>query len=209
MTNSLFEETEIIQSINYDQHEILLDIMKLYCPEGFELDPTYCRGGFYVHSGIPRPNYCFDINPVLPECHKADCRQLPLSDRSIKSAIFDPPFFATTQRSGKNGRMCVKYGYFESMVELKCLYWDSLVELHRVLVPQGILIFKCQDSVHGRQNYWSHCFVLQAAEKIGFRAEDLFIKLNKSAATPWNMEVQQHARKMHSYFWVLRKKGRP
>lgn len=206
MVNSLLEETKIISSINYDQHEILLDIMQLHCPDGFELDPTYNRGGFYRHAGIPRPKYCFDLTPLRPECQQADCRHLPLPDSSISTAILDPPFFATTQKSGKTGTMCNKYSYCESMVELRQLYRDCLQELSRVLVPMGILVFKCQDCVNGKQNQWMHVFVLNEAEKVGFRGIDLFIKINRSAPIPWNFVEQHHARKMHSYFWVLKKK---
>ena len=208
MINSLLEETKIIPSIGYDQHEILLDIMELHCPKGFELDPTYCEGGFYRHSGVPRPQYCFDIKPHRPECEQSDCRHLPLEDKSIRSAIFDPPFFATTWKSSSRGLMPIKYSCCESMPELHQLYEDSLRELYRVLFPQGVLIFKCQDSVHGRQNYFTHVWVCNKAEEIGFQAIDLFIKLNKSAPIPWNFQTQHHARKMHSYFWVFKKKGR-
>ena len=208
MVNSLLEETKIIPSIGFDQHEILLDIMQLHCPGGFELDPTYNVGGFYQHSGIPRPRYCFDIKSLRPECEQADCRHLPLPDNSIRSAIFDPPFFATTQKSGKGGLMPQKYSYVEKMRDLHELYEDCLRELSRVLAPQGILIFKCQDCVNGRSNWFTHVWICNKAEEFGFWAIDLFIKLNKSAPIPWNFVEQHHARKMHSYFWVFKKRGR-
>ncbi len=205
MNNSLLEETKIIRSINYDQHEIILDIIQLHCPWGIELDPTYCKGNFYRHSGIRRPKYCYDINPRDPSCLQGDCRQLPLEDGSIRSIIFDPPFFVTTEKSGKHGTMSTKYSYVETIPELHSLYEDSLKEFYRLLLPRGILIFKCMDSVNGRRNNFTHVWVMNRAEQIGYRAIDLFIKLNKSVPICWNMKKQNHARKYHCYFWIFKK----
>ncbi len=206
LINSLLEETKIIQSIGYDQHEIILDILQLHCPGGIELDPTYNVGGFYRHSGIPIPKYCFDINPLRPECLQGDCRQLPLPAGSIRSMIFDPPFMATSVRDGNTGKMAGRYSYVKTMPELHSLYEDSLKEFSRVLLPRGILIFKCQDSVNGRRNYFTHVWIMNKAEELGFQAIDLFIKLSKYTMRSWNHQRQFYARKHHSYFWVFKKK---
>ena len=205
MVNSLFQETQIIQSIGYDQHEIIMDILQLHCPDGIELDPTYNVGGFYRHSGIPRPKYIFDINPLRPECEKADCRQLPLPAGSIRSIIFDPPFFVADRKTSCNATMVKKYSCLKTLKELHSLYEDSLIEFSRVLLPQGILIFKCMDFVNGRKNTFVHVWVMNKAEEIGYRAIDLFIKLNKYVPISWNHHKQQHARKHHCYFWVFKK----
>ncbi len=207
MINSLREETKSIRTIGYDAHEIILDIIHLHCPGGIELDPTYNKGGFYKHSGIPRPRYCFDINPIRPECEKADCRQLPLPAGSIRSMIFDPPFIVTGQKSGNMGMMPLKYSYVENMKELHSLYEDSLAEFSRVLLPRGILIFKCMDSMNGQRNYFTHVWVMNKAEEYGFEAIDLFVKLSKRVCIAWNHtpENQKTARKYHCYFWIFKK----
>lgn len=206
MINSLLEETKIVSSIGYDQHEIILDIIQLHCPQGIELDPTYNKGGFYVHSGIRRPKYCYDINPVRPECLQGDCRQLPLPAGSIRSIIFDPPFLATGVKGGNTGTMACKYSWFENMETLHAFYEGSLKEFHRLLLPRGILIFKCMDIVSGSRNYFTHVWVMNRAEEIGYQAIDLFIKLNKAVPICWNMRKQRYARKYHCYFWIFRKK---
>jgi DNA modification methylase len=106
----------------------------------------------------------------------------------------------------RSGRMKQKYGASGGIMDTIGLYTAGMLELYRVLRSGGILVVKCQDTIWGRRNYWLHANVLLEAEKIGFRAEDLFIKLNKSAMMPWNMQRQNHARKMHSYFWVFKKR---
>lgn len=42
---TLFAQT--IRSTGYNQINILEDIMALYCPQGFECDPTFSKGNFY------------------------------------------------------------------------------------------------------------------------------------------------------------------
>jgi hypothetical protein len=69
-----------------------------------------------------------------------------------------------------------------------------------------VLIFKCQDKVSGGKQYFSHCFIKEEAEKIGFYPKDLFILLAKNRImADWQVENQKNARKFHSYFWVFEK----
>lgn len=201
--NVLFED--VIQSINFDQHEILKNIITLHCPDGFEVDPTFRTGGFYK-AGLRIPRYCFDIDSPDPRCEKADCRDLPLAPGSVRSLIFDPPFLHAG--GGTGGRMTKEYDGFKTTQDRTDMYIASLQEFWRVLEPQGILVFKCQDSTHGRRNQFVHVDVYNWAVAAGFVAVDLFIKLNKTAMIPLNFTKQQTARKMHSYFWVFRKPGR-
>lgn len=37
---------------------------------------------------------------------------------------------------------------------------------------------------------------------------DLFIFVSKSRPISWHIQLQNHARKMHSYFWVFKKRCR-
>lgn len=194
----------LIKTISYDQKELIEGILQLHSPWGIDLDPTYGAGGFYL--GIREPQYRFDINPVFPYVEKADCRRLPLARASIRSIMFDPPFFAG---GGSDGIMNSKYSSVPTMGDLYSLYTDALREFYRILKPSGRLIFKCQDSVVGRANHFVHVWVMYEAEIVGFHTIDLFIKLNKSAPVSPNQTGRQYfARKLHSYFWVFRKPGR-
>lgn len=79
-------------------------------------------------------------------------------------------------------------------------------EAYRVLKPNGILIFKCQDKVSSGKQYMSHVFIMNEAVKIGFYPKDLFILIAKNRLIAnWQIKSQKHARKFHSYFWVFEK----
>lgn len=201
----------MIKSINYNQTDILKDILQLYIPEGkFSADVTYSKGVFY--KDIPQPELKFDLIPQYEEVIKADCRQLPLEDNCLKSIMYDPPFLATsgkslTDESDISGNLIAKrFGTYKNEKELHTFYVDSLTELHRVLDNNGILVVKCQDKVSSGKQYLSHVFLINKAIQIGFYPIDLFVLLAKSRIyAAWQVKNQQHSRKFHSYFIVFKK----
>ena len=100
--------------------------------------------------------------------------------------------------------MSKRYGSFSCVDELRLFWKQSLFSLHRALRNRGILIVKCQDFVNGRRNYIFLEEILSLARDNNFQVLDLFILLAKSR--PIKMIKQQHARKYHSYFLVLKSK---
>jgi hypothetical protein len=203
----------MVKSISYNQHEIIKWIIALHCTTNIQLDPTYCRGNFYK-DGIIEPLWKFDITPVSTGVQQADCRYLPLDDNCIDTMIFDPPFLATRGKSlnmNTDGNKIVKrYGLqYCTEHDLHEFYVDSMIEFSRILKPNGVLIFKCQDKVSSGIQYLSHCFIIQLAVELGYYPQDIFILLAKNRITAnWQCANQKHARKFHSYFIVLRNGGR-
>ena len=200
----------MIKSVSYSQAEIIKNILSLYVPKGkIDIDPTYSKGVFYKNNGIEPPPLKFDISPQREDVKYGDSRCLPLEDESIDCEMFDPPFLATTGKSllADGGNIINKrFGVYPSEKLLHQLYVDSLKEAHRILKPNGILIFKCQDKVSSGKQYLSHNFIINEAVKIGFYPKDLFILLAKSRVTAnWQAKNQKHARKFHSYFLVFQK----
>ncbi|RIV19741.1 hypothetical protein DYU11_22695 [Fibrisoma montanum] len=194
-----------IMSVSYDQNELLQNIIELHLPEGIQVDATYGYGQFYT--AIPRPEYCFDIAPKKPEAVVADSRQLPLAAGTIRSIMFDPPFVVTNHKTSDEYVMGKKYGAYRTITQLREHYKASLDEFARVLRPYGMLVFKCQDFVHGRKNYFIHNEVLELAKEAGFKPVDLFILLAKNRFNG-AVNFQNHARKFHSYFWVFKRSGK-
>ena len=82
----------IIKSISYEQDEIIIDIMQLYCDNSFDVDLTYSTGNFYKN--IIDPKLKFDINPQVYDVIPSDYICIPLKDNSVTSLMFDPPLLA-------------------------------------------------------------------------------------------------------------------
>jgi len=199
---------DIIKTVSSNQSEILSSIIKLYCSTGFSLDPTYSRGIFYKN-GVPEPIYKSDLIPQSSSIMPCDCRKLPFPDNFLTSIIFDPPFVGGSRKDGKPGIIKERFSYFPNIPKLWQFYGESLIEFNRILMVDGILVFKCQDSVESAKQYITHVEVMNMAYRLGFHPEDLFILIANSRLISPNQWKQQHARKYHSYFWVFKKLKKP
>lgn len=196
-----------IYSVNDSQHEILKNILELYCPDGFEIDVTYNKGSFYK-KGVPKPRLKLDLHPQSPDVYQNDITKKFLGTELAQNIVFDPPFLCG-KSTGKNTYiMNERYSSFHSLQELKEMYSKALVNIHAYLKKKGILIVKCQDTVNGGQNHFNHIFVHDEAIKLGFEAIDLFISINRNPIVSKSQKRQLHSRKNHSYFFVFRKKSR-
>jgi len=207
---------ELIKSLSFDQIEIIKNILKLYVPCGcIDCDPTYSVGRFYHDrnfnsTGIKEPYWRLDLHPCDDSVMEGDSRCLPIDSESIRCEMFDPPFLATSgkslQENDDRNIIAHRFGVYPNEESLHQFYIDSMKEAYRILIDDGILIFKCQDKIaHGKQ-YISHVFIMNEAVKIGFYPEDLFILGAKTRlVADWQLKNQKHARKFHCYFWVFRK----
>ena len=149
--------TDFIKSIGYNQGEIIRNILKLHVPEEkIDCDPTFSTGAFYRNTGIDAPTFRFDIHPQCEGVVRADARYLPLADGSISCMMLDPPFLATKGKSLNNSDSNIinrRFGVYSDEKSLHRCYSDMLSEAYRVLKPNGILIFKCQDKVSSGKQY--------------------------------------------------------
>lgn len=193
----------MIKSISYSQDEIIQWIIDLYCPWGIDLDPTYSKGIFYRN--ITEPALKFDIAPQTDDTIAAPCTDIPLADNTVMSVMFDPPFTGGSRKNGKPGIIKTRFGFYKSIPALWGMYSLALAEMYRILRRNGILIFKCQDSIESGKQYFSEWYILKEAMKIGFYPRDKFILLAKSRLVSPNQKKQQHCRKFHCYFLVLEK----
>ncbi len=193
---------DLIRSIGYDQQEIINNILKLYNDsQPIDFDPCYNLGMFYKNNKVCAPRVKSDIKPLLQGVEKLDVQYLPFIDE-FNCIIFDPPFLAG---GGSGSKMAQRYGSFKNVEELQQFFVNSFFSLQRALKKKGLLIVKCQDFVSGRRNYFMIDFVLNLARDFNFKVLDLFILLSKTR--PTKIQHQQHARKYHSYFIVLKNKG--
>ena len=195
--------SEVIKSVSNSQDEIFRWIMDLYSIKQFDLDPTYSRGVFYKN--IPEPRLKFDLNPQVEGVKQSDCCNLPLSNASVSSIIFDPPFCFGVHGKTRDNISAKRFTVFESYSDLRQMYRKSLREFYRILQNKGVLVFKCQDYTDSKTTM-THCLVWQWAEEAGFYAKDLFIYVWTGGRIYNPKLTQRHARKFHSYFWILQKK---
>lgn len=201
-------EDVTVKSISYDQGEILDWIRLLHCHDGIDADATFGNGSFYK-SPSEWPEYRFDLDDTLENCTTASSTDLPLSDSSIRSIVFDPPFltYVRQNRTG-NGNMVMskRFSGYWRYDELENHYKESLREFSRVLMPKGIVIFKCQDIIHNHRMHPTHINVVNWGSEHGFRLCDMFILAAKyRMPSPNRVGKQKHARIFHSYFLVLKK----
>lgn len=195
-----------IKSVFYHDSDCLKAVNRIYLDNsGFELDPTYSKGCFY--KDFQEPKYKSDLFPQIEGIIKADCRKLNFKDLTIKSIIFDPPFLFRNQESNNNDKMCKRFSYFNSFLELKDMYRDSLKEFFRILSQNGILCFKCQDMTGGsgaRPFYCSHYEIIKMATEIGFILKDIGIVISEKRIIR-NAKEQGCFRKIHCYFLIFKK----
>lgn len=195
------KKNQVVKSISYSQDEILKWIIQLYCPDGFDLDPTYSKGIFYKN--VPEPKLKFDLEPQTKDVQQANCADLPIKSNSLNSIVFDPPFCFGIHGKTLQNISAKRFTMFKNFADLCVMYQDSLKEFARILKSKGKLIFKCQDYTDSKTTM-THCLVYQWAVEFGFYAKDLFILLSKHRI--FNPKLtQRHARKFHSYFWLFEK----
>jgi len=193
----------MIKSIGYNQQQIINDILTLHNHgRSIDFDPCYNVGGFYKCGTVTGPRVKADIAPLLPGVLKLDVRELPFADSEFRSIIFDPPFIVSST-SGSQCNMAKKYGSFDTVEELHLFYRQSLLSLKRVLKHGGLLIFKCQDFVHARKQHLILPYLCSLARELTFCCRDLFVLLNNNRING-SIKKQQHARKHHCYFLVLK-----
>lgn len=195
-------EFVVVKSISSEEDDILLGIMNLHNHgRPFDADMTYSVGGLYKGI-VPAPRLKFDINPMLPEVVQADVLALPLDDESIDSVVFDPPFMFNPHGNQDQNKANHRYSIFPTWEDLEWTYKGALDEFGRVLRPKGIVAFKCQDYTDSKTTM-THCLVWQWATERGFYAKDLFIRY-RNHGPAYNVNLKQrHARKFHSYWFVL------
>lgn len=206
----------MVKSVYNSQKELLQNMIDLHLKgEQIDVDPTYSTGNFYKKTGIQIPRFISDISPKDDSIYAADARALPFGDSTVRSIMFDPPFITGTGKSllttdSSNNKTARRFGLFPNEKELHTFYRDCLIEFHRILEHDGKVMFKCQDKVSSSIQYFSHVFIMNQAQEIGFYVKDLFILVAKNRMVPeWHLRNQQHARKFHSYFLVLEKKNKP
>jgi len=198
-----------IKSVYHSNYEVIKNIMSLYKIDQFDLDCTYSRGLFWKN--LPPPIIKTDLVPVTEDTIQANSEHLPFEDNCMKSVMYDPPFVISgkSYKENKDGSSVIakRFDGYTTYEKLTNNYYNTLAELNRICVPNGIVVMKTQDTVSGGKNHFTHVMAMTMAMKVGFYPKDLFILIAKmrinSFGSKWNK--QEHARKHHCYYWIFQK----
>ena len=184
-------------------------IMELYvAPRSVVADVTFGKGVFWRN--VPAGKY--ELLPTDIQ-NGTDCRELPYGDGEIDCVVLDPPYMHSPGGTAHTSHQAFEHHYRNNGTgnrtnkkyheAVLALYEDAGSEAHRVLRKRGILIVKCQDEVCSNRQRFTHVEIMQAYERIGFIAEDLFVVVRKNRPGVSRAVKQVHARKNHSYFLVF------
>ena len=207
MSKDLDMGNNVIQSLSYNQTEIIKNIMSLNSIDNFDLDMTYGNGVFYKN--LPEPKIKLDIDPQRDDVISACSTATGLDEQSLNSAMFDPPFltYVRAARSG-NGNMVMskRFSGYWRYDELSDHYIGTIKEAARILKHKGVFVMKCQDIIHNHKMHCTHMNVVKWADE-WFRLKDLFILAAKHRMpSPNRKGTQKHARVHPSYYLVLERR---
>lgn len=186
---------------------MIADVCRLYVEDGHIVaDVTYGKGAFWREADSSRFKLLkSDIKTVAES--PFDLTELPYEPCSIDHIVLDPPYMhnaGTPMVDGRYQNSTTTGGEYHADI-MSRLYAGGIVEARRVLKNRGKLWVKCQDEVQSGKQQWSHIEIYLIATSLGFYAKDLFV-LNATSTTPVQVKKQQHARRNHSYLWILEKR---
>jgi tRNA G10 N-methylase Trm11 len=184
--------------------QLIANVACLYLKDGMVIaDVTYGRGNFWQKIDLTKYDFHASDQATCPEA-PYDFRHLPYDDNTFDVLVLDPPYISHTH--GNKFISQDTYNNFSTAGmdhgDIIQMYSDGLKEAFRVVKPKGLVWVKCQDEMSDKQR-WSHIEILNLAETMRFKAEDLFIYVQSGKMPIRGKQI--HARKNHSYLWVFKK----
>jgi SAM-dependent methyltransferase len=153
-----------------------------------------------------------DIDPKFKPDVVGDNRNMPFKDRCFDVVVYDPPHVPNqgkdlskdfNDRFGLVLKSPAASGY-----NFSHLYPPFVAEAYRVLKPEGILLSKIADYVHGHRFQWAHIDLINAAVAVGFTACDCIVKVRRGPIVSPRWKNAHHARRQHCYWLVFRKSNK-
>jgi SAM-dependent methyltransferase len=199
-----------LPSVWFGEDSELLDKMLNFYPRKTPvdiLDATVNGGRFW--RGLPWKIVGMDIDPAHMPDVVGDNTNMPFDDASFDVVVYDPPHIPN-QGKDRSKDFNTRFGLTlqspkEQGYNFNFMYPPFALEAFRVLRPEGILLAKIADYIHGHRYQWAHIEFTQAACKVGFCACDCIIKVRKGPIVDPRWKNAHHARRQHCYWLIFRK----
>jgi len=171
------------------------------------LDATVNTGRFWEGSTLPVVG--LDIEAKHRPTVVADNAHMPFRDGCLDVVVYDPPH-VPNQGADRGKDFNTRFGLVlkssaRNGYNFSHLFPPFVREAYRVLKPEGILLAKITDYVHGHRFQWAHLEFIRAATAVGFCACDCIVKTRKGPIVDPRWKTAHHARRRHCYWLVFRK----
>jgi SAM-dependent methyltransferase len=199
-----------LPSVWFGEDSELLDKMLNFYPRKRPkdiLDSTVNGGRFW--RGLEWKIVGMDIDPNHHPDVVGDNTDMPFGDASFDVVVYDPPHIPN-QGKDHSKDFNTRFGLTlkspkEEGYSFAFMYPPFVKEAYRVLRPEGILLCKIADYVHGHRYQWAHIDLIQAASKVGFCPCDCIVKVRRGPIIDPRWKKAHHARRQHCYWLIFRK----
>lgn len=198
--DALPEQGEILAADTRSNGSLMADCARLGYLGGIVCDMTYGMGRFWIDY---RPEHliAYDIDEACG-VGVADFRSLPLADKSVDTAVFDPPYKANGTSTGF-GPSALDAGYgvdkYRTANDRLTLMYEGLAEALRI--ARRYVLVKCQDQITSGKLEPQTYHMWEFATYNGARMVDLLHVLGSRPQPPGTRQV--HARRNYSSLLVL------
>ena len=158
-----------LPSVWFGEDSELLDKMLNFYPRKKPkdiLDSTVNGGRFW--RGLEWKIIGMDIDPKHHPDVVGDNTDMPFDDASFDVVVYDPPHIPN-QGKDRSKDFNTRFGLTlkspkEEGYSFAFMYPPFVKEAYRVLRPEGILLCKIADYVHGHRYQWAHIDFIEAAK---------------------------------------------
>ena len=171
------------------------------------LDSTVNGGRFW--RGLKWNIIGMDIDPAHHPDVVGDNTDMPFDDASFDVIVYDPPHIPN-QGKDRSKDFNTRFGLTlkspkEEGYSFAFMYPPFAKEAYRVLRPEGILLCKIADYIHGHRYQSAHIDFIGAAKAVGFCPCDCILKVRRGPIIDPRWKKAHHARRQHCYWLVFRK----
>lgn len=199
-----------LPSVWFGEDSALIDEMLNFYPRRKPrdiLDATVNGGRFW--RGLAWRVVGMDIDPAQNPTVVGDNTDMPFDDSTFDVVVYDPPHIPN-QGKDRSKDFNTRFGLTlkspkEQGYNFAFMFPPFVSEAYRVLRPEGILLCKIADYVHGHRYQWAHIDLIRAASDVGFNPCDCIIKVRKGPIIDPRWKNAHHARRQHCYWLIFRK----